>query len=111
MILLGDGKRSAKEQSNRLRQKIRVPYQALQASVTRLQRIQQANDALRRTARFAVLAKRLETQMNELGGYTGTGNRGEKRAGAGANGPAGDHQDDKERTIAKNALSIAELGV
>ncbi|KAF8556095.1 hypothetical protein OG21DRAFT_1506874 [Imleria badia] len=94
----------------KLRQKIRVPYQALQASVTRLQRIQQANDALRRTARFAVLAKRLETQMNELGGYTGTGNRGEKRAGAGANGPAGDHQDDKERTIAKAALSIAELG-
>ncbi|KAF9245062.1 Golgi transport complex subunit 5-domain-containing protein [Melanogaster broomeanus] len=66
----------------KLRQKIRVPYQALQENVTRLQRIQQANDALRRTARFAVLAKRLEAQMSEK---------------------------EKERTIAKAALSIAEL--
>jgi hypothetical protein len=93
----------------KLRQKIRVPYQALQANVARLQRIQQANDALRRTARFAVLAKRLEAQMNELGGYANAGSGREKRAGIGANGPLGDHQEDKERTIAKAALSIAEL--
>jgi hypothetical protein len=86
-----------------------VPYQALQANVARLQRIQQANDALRRTARFAVLAKRLEAQMNELGGYANAGSGREKRAGIGANGPLGDHQEDKERTIAKAALSIAEL--
>lgn len=89
--------------SNRLRQKIRVPYQSLQANVVRLQRVQQANDALRRTARFAVLAKRLEGQMNELGGYASTTGDGETR------GVSGDQQEDKERTIAKAALSIAEL--
>ncbi|KAN0090816.1 Golgi transport complex subunit 5 domain containing protein [Tylopilus felleus] len=83
----------------KLRQKIRVPYVALQANVARLARVQQAHDALRRIARFAVLAKRLEAQMAELGGYSGTG-RG---------GPAGEHQEDKERTIAKAALSVAEL--
>lgn len=83
---------------DRLRQKIRVPYQALQSSVARLQRIQQANDALRRTGRFSVLAKRLEVQMSELGG--------------GANGSgAEDNQEDKERAIAKAALSIAELSM
>jgi len=47
--------------------------------------------------------------MNELGGYASARRSGEKRAGVGANGPAGDHQEDKERTIAKAALSIAEL--
>lgn len=47
--------------------------------------------------------------MNELGGYASTGRSGEERASVGANGPAGDHQEDKERTIAKAALSIAEL--
>lgn len=41
--------------------------------------------------------------MSELGGYDG----GEKRT---VNlGPAGDHQEEKERAIAKAALSIAEL--
>ncbi|KAF8135795.1 hypothetical protein EV363DRAFT_1447546 [Boletus edulis] len=53
--------------------------------------------------------------MSELGGNdtgTGTGGAnggGEKRGGVGANG-AGEYQKDKERTIAKAALSIAELG-
>ena len=47
--------------------------------------------------------------MNELGGYANAGGGRGKRAGIGANGPAGDHQEDKERTIAKAALSIAEL--
>lgn len=37
--------------------------------------------------------------MAELGGYSGTG----------SGGPAGEHQEDKERTIAKAALSVAEL--
>ncbi|KAG9316298.1 hypothetical protein JVU11DRAFT_2329 [Chiua virens] len=71
----------------------------LQTNVVRLQRIQQANDALRRTARFGVLVKRLEAQMSELAGYERTGTPS----------AAGD-QEDKERTIAKAALSIAELG-
>jgi hypothetical protein len=92
----------------RLRQKIRVPYQALQTNVTRLQRIQQANDALRRTARFAVLVKRLETQMSELASYEGASSAKEKQA-ATTDEPSADHQEEKERTVAKAALSIAEL--
>ncbi|KAF8135793.1 Golgi transport complex subunit 5-domain-containing protein [Boletus edulis] len=88
----------------KLRQKIRVPYQALQANVARLERIQQANDALRRMGRFGVLVKRLEVQMSELGG-NGTGTGG---VNGGANG-AGEYQEEKERTIAKAALTIAEL--
>lgn len=47
--------------------------------------------------------------MSELSGYESTAGGGEKRPGIGANGPAGDHQEDKERAIAKAALSIAEL--
>ncbi|KIJ19018.1 hypothetical protein PAXINDRAFT_128297 [Paxillus involutus ATCC 200175] len=92
----------------KLRQKIRVPYQALQTNVTRLQRIQQANDALRRTARFAVLVKRLETQMSELASYEGASSAKEKQA-ATTDEPSADHQEEKERTVAKAALSIAEL--
>ncbi|KAF9222669.1 hypothetical protein BS17DRAFT_176069 [Gyrodon lividus] len=93
----------------KLRQKIRMPYQALQANVARLQRIQQANDALRRTARFAVLAKRLEIQMSELASYEGANSTKEKRPNS-TNEPSAEHQEEKERTIAKAALSIAELG-
>ncbi|KAG6333689.1 hypothetical protein ID866_5396 [Astraeus odoratus] len=98
----------------RLRQKIRVPYQSLQVYVTRLQRIHQANDALRRTARFYLLQKRLEAQMAELAGYESVANLKEghgKTAGAPGtdSGPA-EHQEEKERVIAKAALSIAELG-
>lgn len=44
--------------------------------------------------------------MSELGGYDSVHGDGEKRA---TNGSVGDHQEDKERTIAKAALSIAEL--
>ncbi|KIJ67605.1 hypothetical protein HYDPIDRAFT_84403 [Hydnomerulius pinastri MD-312] len=93
----------------KLRQKIRLPYQALQSHVTRLQRIHQANDALRRTARFAVLAKRLESQMSELASYELASREKEKQSTS-ASGGSGDHQEEKERTIAKAALSIAELG-
>ncbi|KIK94986.1 hypothetical protein PAXRUDRAFT_827467 [Paxillus rubicundulus Ve08.2h10] len=92
----------------KLRQKISVPYQALQTNVIRLQRIQQANDALRRTARFAVLVKRLETQMSELASYEGASGAKEKQTTS-TNEPPLDHQEEKERTVAKAALSIAEL--
>ncbi|KAH7888451.1 Golgi transport complex subunit 5-domain-containing protein [Phlebopus sp. FC_14] len=95
---------------DKLRQKIRVPYRALQTHVTRLHKIQQANDALRRTARFAVLAKRLEAQMNELGGYeTTSGDKGQDGTSNTTSGHSRDHQEEKERTIAKAALSITEL--
>ena len=54
--------------------------------------------------------KRLEAQMSELSGYDRAQGGGETRA-VGATGSAGDPQEDKERTIAKAALSIAELGM
>ncbi|KAH7924634.1 hypothetical protein BV22DRAFT_1090567 [Leucogyrophana mollusca] len=102
----------------KLRQKIRVPYQSMQAHVTRLERIRQASDLLRRTSRFVVLAKRLELQMSELAGYDTVDAGGNRQSAKNANGRPGDdladgdptldHQNEKERTIAKAALTIAE---
>jgi hypothetical protein len=88
---------------DKLRIKIHIPYTSLQTHVTRLQRLQQASDVLRRTARFVVLARRLEGQMRNM-----------KMGGAGESegidvGGGGGEEDEKERTIAKAALSIAEL--
>ncbi|KAJ7594725.1 Golgi transport complex subunit 5-domain-containing protein [Mycena floridula] len=87
----------------KLRLKIRVPYQSLQANVSRLQKLQQASDVLRRTSRFVVLARRLETQMSEMESSV------PETAGNLPVASTGDREDEKERTIAKAALSIAEL--
>ncbi|KAJ7188486.1 hypothetical protein C8R46DRAFT_1157508 [Mycena filopes] len=76
---------------DKLRLKIRVPYESLQSNVSRLQKLQQASDVLRRTSRFVdpdAIPEKSETQLNLLGQ---------------------DPEDEKERTIAKAALSIAEL--
>ncbi|RPD63802.1 hypothetical protein L227DRAFT_542790 [Lentinus tigrinus ALCF2SS1-6] len=104
----------------KLRVKIRVPYQSLQQHVTKLDRIQQASDILRRTSRFVILARRLELQLAEM-------NKSEAAETSAADTPktktlpastsAGntrsdtpvDNEDDKERAIAKAALTIAEL--
>ncbi|KZT26804.1 hypothetical protein NEOLEDRAFT_1177385 [Neolentinus lepideus HHB14362 ss-1] len=91
----------------KLRLKIRTPYQSLQSHVNRLQRLQQALDVLRRISRFVVLARRLESQMSEMAAVDGVSE-------ASANGTATpsratDHEEEKERTIVKAALSIAEL--
>lgn len=98
----------------RLRLKIRVPYQSLQTNVTRLQKLQQASDVLRRTSRFVVLARRLQSQMAEMDGNGATDDKSSKMNGAsdshGLLGQGHDLEDEKERTIAKAALSIAELG-
>ncbi|KAG1865830.1 Golgi transport complex subunit 5-domain-containing protein [Suillus subalutaceus] len=93
----------------KLRQKIRVPYQTLETSAIRLQRIRQASDALRRISRFVVLSRRLETQMSELATFDKPGTT-EKKKPNNSEGLSADQQDDKERTIAKAALTIAELG-
>lgn len=55
-----------------------------------------------------MLEKRLEAHMNELAAYDsdGIGNRKQ-----GANRPSVEHQGEKERVIAKAALTVAELGV
>ncbi|KAG8858013.1 hypothetical protein FRB96_005504 [Tulasnella sp. 330] len=101
----------------KLRLKIRVPYQNLSALVTRLQRLQLAADVLRRTSRFVLLARRLEFQMNEFAKAGAAATNGKSiatpptaRSSAGSVveegiGPEGD----RERNIAKAAISIAEL--
>lgn len=91
----------------RLRVKIRQPYQSLDANVSRLEKLQQAADVLRRTARFVVLARRLELQMAELG--TGSTPSAAAAALRAVETPLGTGDDEKERAIAKAALSIAEL--
>ncbi|KAF9467272.1 Golgi transport complex subunit 5-domain-containing protein [Collybia nuda] len=99
----------------KLRLKIRVPYQSLQKNVTRLQKLQQASDVLRRTSRFVGLTRRLQVQMTDMDGGDTTGDKKGKMRANGATdshgllGQGHDLEDEKERTIAKAALSIAEL--
>lgn len=106
----------------RLRQKFRYPYQTMQANVKRLQRLQQASDVLRRTSRFTILAKRLQTQMAEVGDSAGgTALRpkapdSDSRVNSGVPDgrrsatPGLDYEGEKERSLAQAALTIAELG-
>lgn len=108
---------------SRLRTKVRVPYQALQANVTKLERIQQANDILRRMSRFVVLTRRLELQLAEMSKSEGTeaetpttarGINGSPRPADGSStdlthGLAVELEDEKERVITKAALTVAEL--
>lgn len=49
-----------------MRSKIRLPHQTLTRQVTRLRRLQQALDALRRTSRLIVLGRRLTYQLAEM---------------------------------------------
>ncbi|KAG6862317.1 hypothetical protein C0995_016015 [Termitomyces sp. Mi166 len=96
-----------------LRLKIRVPYQSLRAHVLRLQKLQQASDVLRRTSRFVILARRLQLQMAAMERTT-IPEEPVKSVKAETSNATGlhtsvDSQDEKERTIAKTALSIAEL--
>ncbi|KAJ7251785.1 Golgi transport complex subunit 5-domain-containing protein [Mycena haematopus] len=91
---------------DKLRLKVRLPYQALKTSVSRLQRLQQTSDILRRTSRFVVLARRLQNQMTEINSENPDAmpKKSESQIHL-----LGDPEDEKERTIAKAALSIAEL--
>ncbi|KAI0779742.1 Golgi transport complex subunit 5-domain-containing protein [Fomes fomentarius] len=104
----------------KLRVKIRVPYQSLQRQVTKLERVQQASDILRRTSRFVILVRRLELQLAEMSKNetaeaasaaetpkSKTQSAGTPTGGARADTPI--DEDDKERAIAKAALTIAEL--
>jgi hypothetical protein len=90
----------------RLRLKIRVPYQTLQSDVVRLEKLHQASDILRRTARFVVLARRLESQMTELDAVASA----PPASGRAPTVSLDVQEDEKERTVAKAALTIAELG-
>ncbi|RPD78344.1 hypothetical protein L226DRAFT_502792 [Lentinus tigrinus ALCF2SS1-7] len=106
----------------KLRVKIRVPYQSLQKHVTKLDRIQQASDILRRTSRFVILTRRLELQLAEMNkseaGETSAAAVDTPKAktlptstsaGSTRSDIPVDNEDDKERAIAKAALTIAEL--
>lgn len=101
--------------THRLRLKIRVPYQSLQTHVSRLHKLQQASDVLRRTSRFVVLARRLQSQMAEIQNDDRKDGKEGQTSPTVANvmsfGQGQELEDEKERTIAKAALSIAELGV
>jgi hypothetical protein len=90
----------------------------MQASVKRLQRLQQVSDVLRRTSRFTTLAKRLQTQMAELrDGTDGPGTQPKAPSNSAAlDGrrsatPGLDHEGERERLLAQAAVTIAELGM
>ncbi|KAH7875165.1 Golgi transport complex subunit 5-domain-containing protein [Lentinula edodes] len=104
----------------KLRCKISVPYHSLHISLSRLQKFQQASDILRRTSRFVILARRLEGQMAEMDGLnrindfsdpkpSETAAQMSSSTSTSGTGILGDTGDDRDRTIAKAALSIAEL--
>jgi hypothetical protein len=92
----------------------------MQANVTRLQRLQQASDVLRRTSRFTILTKRLQAQMAEVGesagGTTSRSKASESKVNSGVPDgrrsatPGLDYEGEKERSLAQAALTIAELG-
>ncbi|KAI9437572.1 Golgi transport complex subunit 5-domain-containing protein [Lactarius indigo] len=91
----------------KLRQKFRTPYQTMQASVKRLQRLQQVSDVLRRTSRFTTLSKRLQTQMGSLVTAPPSGAALDGRRSA---TPGLDYEGERERLLAQAAVTIAELG-
>ncbi|KAG8739425.1 hypothetical protein FRC10_005634 [Ceratobasidium sp. 414] len=99
----------------RLRLKVRVPYQTLSGLFSQLQKLRQASDVLRRTSRFVTLARRLESQMKEIDGGTLTISTSKSVPTAGSAGgpgtstPSGDDGNAKERAVARAALSVAEL--
>ncbi|CCL99844.1 uncharacterized protein FIBRA_01868 [Fibroporia radiculosa] len=104
----------------KLRLKIRVPYQSLQSNVTKLERIQQASDILRRTSRFVILTRRLELQLAEMSKGDNTDsdiNKTKAEAKDSSNPPNStdeilsitENEDEKERIISKAALTVAEL--
>ena len=88
----------------------------MQENVKRLQRLQQVSDVLRRTSRFTTLAKRLQTQMAELGDSTDGAVAHPKAppSSAAMDGrrsatPGLDYEGERERLLAQAAVTIAEL--
>jgi hypothetical protein len=79
---------------DRLQTKIHTPHEQLALLVRRLNLLAQASDLTRRAARFVLVCRRLEGQMARMKGAAAD------KAGEG----------EKERELAKAALSVAELG-
>lgn len=78
---------------DRLHSKIHVPHEQLALLVRRLSLLATASDLTRRASRFVLLARRLEAQMEAV-----------RAAPKDAQG-----EGEKERELAKAALSVAEL--
>jgi uncharacterized membrane protein YdfJ with MMPL/SSD domain len=79
---------------DRLHTKIHTPHEQLALLVRRLNLLAQASDLTRRAARFVLVCRRLEGQMARM-----------KESKAGKEG-----EGEKERELAKAALSVAEIG-
>ncbi|KAL6308073.1 Golgi transport complex subunit 5-domain-containing protein [Sparassis latifolia] len=104
----------------KLRLKIRVPYQTLQTHVSNLERLQQASDILRRMSRFVILTRRLEIQLAEMNKGEASDTADTPKSKNDADRPLSTlthtdsalgnaDEDEKERTISKAALTVAEL--
>jgi hypothetical protein len=89
-----------------------MPYNSLQNHVMRLHKLQQASDVLRRTSRFVILARRLQAQMSEIKDKADEDDKSDtgEEEHYKAVDQTMDVGDEKERMIAKAALTIAELG-
>jgi hypothetical protein len=89
---------------DRLQTKIHDPHAQLSILVTRLNLLAQASDLSRRAARFTLVARRLEDQMGKVkNASVAAVQNGDKTVGAEGEG-------EKDRELAKAALSVAELG-
>ncbi|KAJ3572397.1 hypothetical protein NP233_g3110 [Leucocoprinus birnbaumii] len=110
LISVRQGLKDLDLSADKLRAKIHAPYEALQTHVSRLHKLHQASDVLRRTSRFVILARRLQAQMEEMDDRHDTdGDTTAETRDQAVNGQTLDVEDEKERAIAKAALSIAEL--
>ncbi|KAH8093869.1 Golgi transport complex subunit 5-domain-containing protein [Cristinia sonorae] len=100
---------------DKLRLKIHAPYQSLQKQVHRLERLQEASEILRRTSRFVILTRRLEVQLAEMDKAEAAEKEKDSakkpsiKSATSSSPLSFDVEDEKERTIAKAALTIAEL--
>ncbi|KAJ8507107.1 hypothetical protein ONZ45_g10502 [Pleurotus djamor] len=96
---------------DKLTHKVRTPYTALQTHASRLQKLRMASELLRRTSRFVLLTRRLQAQMGEMKTVNkDTVTISKEAPPLERSSTFVDGEDEKERTIAKAALSIAELG-
>lgn len=81
--------------------------------MARLKKLQQASDILRRTSRFVILARRLQLQMKEVQIAPDRTARDSVTDSSGLSSAAVaqtmDIEDDKERAVAKAALTISEI--
>ena len=90
---------------SRLHSKIHLPHSELKAQVERLEKVRTANEVLRRVSRFLVLARRLDGQMSAVLAGKSAGQVGKDGKDQGKEG-----EGEREREMAKAALTIAELG-